>query len=285
MIQIKTNSFLFILLMFVFLAEVKAVEPLKVCTWNIRYDNPKDGKNKWEKRKDLVMIYILTEQADLLAIQEALPQQLEYLKPILAPTYAYKGAGRDDGKESGEHCGFFYKTDRLELVDFSIKWLSETPEIPSVGWDASMERIAVWALFKDRENNKQFHALNTHFDHRGKVARQKSAEYLANWIYLLGFEGHPIILMGDFNDDRESEMYKSLSDIIPETSTQTDSFSGPQGTFHGFDADHPLDKTIDFIFAKGFEVQKHQVEERLPKAPFRSDHMAVTAWLKWKSLR
>lgn len=260
-------------------------DSLTVATWNIRYDNPKDGKNKWKNRKDLVMVFILTLQPDLLAVQEALPGQLDYLKPILAPTFAYKGAGRDDGDSQGEHCGFFYKTDRLELMDFSVKWLSETPEIPSVSWDASMERIAVWALFKDRQNNKQFHALNTHFDHRGKVARIKSAEYLANWVYLLGFENHPILLMGDFNDDPESEMYQRINGFIPDTRTTAKKVSGPPGTFHGFEADHPLDKAIDFVFAKGFKVEHHFTTAPLKKPPFRSDHLPVGAVLKWKSMR
>jgi hypothetical protein len=42
--------------MFLFLAEVKAVEPLKVSTWNIRYDNPKDKNISRIKRNEFVLI-------------------------------------------------------------------------------------------------------------------------------------------------------------------------------------------------------------------------------------
>ena len=41
------------------------------------------------------------------------------------------------------------------------------------GWDAACERVATWAIFKDKKSGKEFFFLNTHLDHMGQVARHE----------------------------------------------------------------------------------------------------------------
>ena len=43
------------------------------------------------------------------------------------------------------------------------------------GWDAACERVATWAIFKDKKSGKEFFFLNTHLDHMGQVARHEGA--------------------------------------------------------------------------------------------------------------
>ena len=52
------------------------------------------------------------------------------------PGYDYIGVGRDDGKEKGEHSAIFYRTDKFDVIEKGDFWLSETPDVPSKGWDA-----------------------------------------------------------------------------------------------------------------------------------------------------
>jgi hypothetical protein len=82
--------------------------------------------------------------------------------------------GRDDGKEKGEFSAIFYDTNRLQVLNSGTFWLSETPEKPSKGWDAAYNRVCTYAVFKDKKSQKEFIALNLHFDHIGNVARVKS---------------------------------------------------------------------------------------------------------------
>jgi endonuclease/exonuclease/phosphatase family metal-dependent hydrolase len=57
-------------------------------------------------------------------------------------------------------------------------WLSEQPIAGSKSWDAAITRIVTWAKFKDLKTKKVFFVFNTHFDHRGTVARRESANLL-----------------------------------------------------------------------------------------------------------
>lgn len=283
-LKIKTFVILSIILLGLWSFPVFASDSLTVATLNIRYDNPKDGKNKWSKRKDLVVEVIKDESPDILGIQEGLKNQVDFLKDNLEG-YSFKGVGRDDGVDQGEFCGFFYKSSKLKLVDFEMKWLSETPEIPSIGWDAALERIVVWAQFELLENGKQVNVFCAHFDHRGPVARLKSAEYVSNLAYMLGMDGNPVVLLGDFNDTPDSNPILTLSNSFDDCARAAQKKSGPTGTFHGFDSNHPLDSRIDYIFSNRFEVIDYRVRNREEKAPYSSDHLFVSAVLKWTESR
>lgn len=59
---------------------------LRVMTFNIRYDEPRDGVNAWPNRKQKVADVIRFHKADLVGVQEALLTQLRDLEgfcPIL----------------------------------------------------------------------------------------------------------------------------------------------------------------------------------------------------------
>ena len=54
--------------------------------------------------------------------------------------------------------------DRFILLDSGCFWLSETPDKPSVGWDAKYPRICSWAQLQDRNTGNTLYFLNTHFE-------------------------------------------------------------------------------------------------------------------------
>src|SRR4051794_32523771 len=51
-------------------------DPLRVMTFNLRYDNPADGANAWPNRKDWVASLIRFHGVDAVGVQEALLRQL-----------------------------------------------------------------------------------------------------------------------------------------------------------------------------------------------------------------
>ena len=161
-------------------ASVGAEEPvpLRVMSFNIRLGVAKDGENHWDKRHDLVADTIKKFKPDLLGTQETWHFQADFLKKQL-PEYGYVGWTRQAGKE-GEQCGIFFRKDRFELVESGQFWLSKTPQKKgSKSWDSSLPRIVTWVEVKDKKaDGRQLRFLNTHFDHRGKVARVEAAKMI-----------------------------------------------------------------------------------------------------------
>ena len=90
--------------------------PLKVMSFNIRFNNPDDGFNAWPHRKKMVQSMILFHQADLIGVQESLDDQMDNLS-ILLPGHRSVGVGRDNGAKKGEYCGIFYNFNRLNLLE------------------------------------------------------------------------------------------------------------------------------------------------------------------------
>ena len=126
---------------------------LKLMTYNIRIDNQEDGINRWDERKKGLVSLIKKSNPDILGIQEGLPNQILYLSKQLGE-YSMIGEGRD-GKDDGEYSAIYYKNKKLKLEMDETFWLSETPEKPSIGWDAALNRIATVGVFTTLNSNKK----------------------------------------------------------------------------------------------------------------------------------
>ena len=257
---------------------------LRVMSYNIRYDTPDDGRNAWSHRKEKVANLIRFYQADLIGLQEALYRQLTYLEGQLEG-YGRIGVGRDDGKQQGEFSPILYAQDQLELLDNGTFWLSETPERPSVGWDASMERIATWGQFRYRSGGDTVFYFNTHFDHRGEKARQESAQLLRKKIDEYA-SNHPVIVTGDFNSDPASVPYQRMTHdgglrdakVVSETPP-----IGPDQSYSGFEVTDSLPgKRIDYVFVgPSVHVRRYATITSFSDGHFPSDHLPVVADMDW----
>jgi endonuclease/exonuclease/phosphatase family metal-dependent hydrolase len=164
-------------ILYIFLFLLYNTQDLKVISYNIRYNNPNDGVNIWDNRKSTVTEFISNEEADFVGMQEVLNSQLTDLMGSLIE-YDYVGVGRDDGKNKGEYSPILFDKNKYKVLRSNTFWLSETPNKISVGWDASMERICTYGLFENRNSSKKIWVFNTHFDHVGVLAREKSIELI-----------------------------------------------------------------------------------------------------------
>jgi endonuclease/exonuclease/phosphatase family metal-dependent hydrolase len=250
---------------------------IRVATYNLRMDTPNDGVNAWPNRKEDVKALILYHDFDIIGTQEGFVHQLKDLCEM--PEYAYTGAGRDDGKEGGEHSAIFYKTGRFKLLDSGDFWLSEIPGQPGKGWDATCcNRICSWAKFKDINTEKVFFFFNVHFDHQGVVARRESGKLMLQKIReIAGKES--VIFTGDLNSTPETEQVQTIKTILKDTYEVTSMPPyGPVGTFNGFRFDAPLKDRIDYIFVcSDFSVLKYAVLSDAKEQRYPSDHMPVVA--------
>jgi endonuclease/exonuclease/phosphatase family metal-dependent hydrolase len=258
---------------------------LNVMTFNIRYDNPEDSLNNWQYRKDIAAKVIMMNDIDILGTQEVLVNQLNDLKARLTD-YQAIGVGREDGKEKGEYSAIFYKKSRFEEVESGWFWLSETPEVAgSKGWDGACERIATWAILKEKESKKKVFFINTHLDHVGKVARQEGVTLLLNRTKELS-KGLPVIITGDFNSQPDSEVFKHITESgeFMDSRLIALEVSGSSGTFHAF-GKIPAEKRdfIDYIFfTNEFIVNSYEVLPEKLDNTYISDHMPVMAKLLLK---
>jgi len=261
--------------------------PLRVMSFNLRYDNPRDGVNAWPNRRDWVAKLIRFHDADVIGVQEALAPMLSDLDARL-PGFARVGVGRADGRAKGEFSAILYRTDRLALLDSGTFWLSPTPEVAgSKGWDAAIERVATWARFRDRLTGCNHLQINTHFDHMGEQARQESARLIRRRLPALA-AGLPVIMTGDLNADPTSAPYRILTadDVAGAGPPLTDAFAasrsghyGPTSSWTAFRAIEP-GRRIDYVLVSApVSVQSHGILPDSWDGRFPSDHLPVLASL------
>jgi endonuclease/exonuclease/phosphatase family metal-dependent hydrolase len=251
--------------------------PLVVASYNLRYHTPSDGVNAWPNRKEMVKNLIRYHEFDLFGTQEGLRHQLDDLAEL--KEFAFVGKGRDDGKAAGEHSAIFYRKDRFRLVEAGDFWLSQTPDRPSLGWDATCcNRICSWTRFKDLQTGRELYFFSAHFDHQGVEARRQSGKLMVEKMKAIAGDV-PVIFVGDLNSTPDTEQVQTLQTFLRDAFhvSATPPY-GPVGTFNGFKADAPLENRIDYVFvSKGIQVLKYGVLTDPLQQRYPSDHLPVVA--------
>lgn len=254
------NNLNFFLILFLCIGTTIYSQNIRVASYNLRYDNPKDSLNNWQYRENAVANLIQFHDFDIFGSQEGLQHMLDQLSDRL-PNYSYIGVGRDDGKQKGEHSAIFYKTKMFELLDKGDFWLSNNSSEPNVGWDAVLPRIVSWGKFKVKQTGFVFYFFNTHFDHVGVIARKESSKLILRKIEQIA-KGKPTLLTGDFNVDQNSVSFKILngSKLLSDAYNIAQLKYGPRGTFNGFKINTRSESQIDHLFVTDdFKVLKHGV--------------------------
>lgn len=249
---------------------------IKVMSYNIRYGSAPDGDNAWDIRKVATPAMLADQAPAAFGVQEALDFQIAYILEK-CPQYKCVGVGREDGVDKGEHMSIFYDTNKIELLDWGTYWLSETPDVPSKGWDAQCYRTATWTKMKLKGTKKEFFYVNTHLDHVGKEARKNGLALIVNNIAEMNPKGLPMILTGDMNMKPDNENFTDLYKVMKSARTEAiDSDDTPSAT--GFKAPSSI---IDYVFYSGFEkcTNFKVVNQSYENIPFISDHYPVIATL------
>ena len=249
---------------------------VKVMSYNIRYGTAEDGTNSWKYRYAASAMMLDDQKPDVVGLQEALTNQVQYLTTALDKTYKAVGVGRDDGKKAGEIMAVLYNYKTTKLLKWGTFWLSDTPDVPSRGWDGACNRCATWAIMKDKATGKKYFFVNTHIDHVGEEAQQKGVRLVVDKIAEMNKDGLPVIVTGDFNLEVSS----------PALAPMKDGFQNARGTAVVTD-DHfsyngwgRAQSTIDYIWYKGFTCTRFEtVTKPYYDRTFISDHFPVKAVL------
>ncbi|CAK9441199.1 uncharacterized protein LODBEIA_P50680 [Lodderomyces beijingensis] len=250
---------------------------LRLYTNNIRFDNfqhPDRHEKPWSKRRvqsiNSMEFNTISGHANVICLQEVLSNQLtDIIRGLneglgVDGEWHYCGVGRTDGVAQGEFAPVIYKKSDFIVLENATFWLSDTPAVPSKGWDAALERIVTMVTLQSRVNPLiKFNVFNTHYDHRGKVARRKSSQLIVD--KMKHYNSYPSFLCGDFNTEPSDEPYRILTEAgFKDGRITIDSkFAyGHESTFTGFDLDKEPDSIIDYIWSPYFTKSAQRSREK-----------------------
>ncbi|MEM8711835.1 MAG: endonuclease/exonuclease/phosphatase family protein [Planctomycetota bacterium] len=257
-------------------------ENLNLLSANVRYGTAADGKNSWKQRAELTIKTLVDSEPDILGLQEALDFQVHQVAEAF-PDHVVLGEGRDGG-DKGEWCALLVDATRFVVRASGTFRLGTKDEIGHVGWDAACTRIATWAELSDRRSTgRSLLVINTHFDHRGAAAREKSAQQLVQWgKERQGARGElAVILLGDLNVEENSPPLETLKAAgLVDTFRALHSEAAETGTFHGFKGGRD-GKRIDYcLVGQGWRIEKAWIDWTEEGNRFPSDHRFVGATVR-----
>lgn len=225
----------------------------------------------WKNSKDSLFFLVNEMHPDVLVMQEGCAETLNDVKKLLA-----KYCGKDykiwyflsdpnNGSRSSNI--IIYRGDKLSISNRSAFWLSETPDVPSEGWDEKKHpRTCLCAVFTSKATGKKFFFMGTHAPLKpeankasGKIFIEKEKE--------LNPSGMVCVLTGDLNArlDKESPLLDTLKTWWHDSYDVNTGVKDPErGTHYGVggDAGHP--RCLDYVFIRSkndddYEVVDHSV--------------------------
>jgi len=253
---------------------------MRIMTFNVRFATPIDGPNEWQWRKEVVTAVILAHQPDLLATQEGLVPQLEYLAGNL-PGYLPLIQHRDVDPTC-QYPTIFYRAESFTVRESGEFWLSETPMVHrSLSWGSAFPRLVTYGLFQETGRQQAFYFLDTHLDHVSAEARLEGARLIGQRFFS---PGQPLILAGDFNEAPESPVYQ---EILGEGSPLKDTWRalhppGEEVTTQHFFNGLPRGARIDWILVSPpFRVMNAAVVTDNREGRYPSDHFPYEAEVEY----
>ena len=253
-------------------------DALVVISYNIRNGEANDGTNSWRYRYPCTLLMLQDQKPDIMGVQEAYDYQVLLISENMRD-YKAIGVGREDGKSEGEHMSIFYNKKTVSLKKWGTFWLSETPDKPSLGWDAACRRTATWAIMKDKRNGRDFLYVNTHLDHVGKAAQRNGLDLILSKIKEMNNKNLPVVLTGDFNvepDDSVLDVLDGSMVSARDVADKTDS----HGTYSNWGKESSI---IDYIWYSGFSScpEYQTITKKYGGRAFISDHYPVKAVLRF----
>jgi endonuclease/exonuclease/phosphatase family metal-dependent hydrolase len=256
---------------------------LKIISSNIRFHNPKDGKNDWHGRKGFLSEVLNDFSPCILGTQEGWRPQLNELNELLNEELSLIDSHRDWIEERMYPC-LFYNCEKMELLDSGDIWLSKTPYVSaSKDFDSAFPRLCTWANLKFKKNSNEVFCVNVHLDHVKTETRQEQIRVLINEVQVQNTKNLPIILMGDFNEGPFAEVRKILenSDLnLRDPWIQLN--KEEEESHHSFHGTKDNAQRIDWILvSECFKPESIDLFKKEKEGVYPSDHYPVLAKFKY----
>lgn len=177
---------------------------MRAMSYNV-FAGKKDGFGSPEERKEAVAAVIARYLPDIAGLQEmhndtnwktVLTQEgfcglLEY----------YDYIGYSCPEEANGYVKLanpiLYAKEKYTAVEWGVKWLTDTPDVPSQLPGSYEARTFVWAIFERKSDGLRFMVINTHLDTEGQTIRLQEQGVL--YEFMQEHSNLPLMMMGDFN--------------------------------------------------------------------------------------
>lgn len=248
---------------------------MKVVSFNIRCDYSQDKENSFSYRKEKILKKINDEKPDIIGFQEVLPHVQEWLRNNLNE-YMVVGCGRDEDLKD-EYMTLALRRDTIELYGLDIFWLSTTPRIRASRYEEQSicPRTCAVATIKAKGIETPIRVYNTHLDHEGMLARKLGLQQiLIRMAEDRTIEKYPVILMGDFNAEPDSE---ELSELKTSKVPLVDTAKDLGITYHEYGNEKAFVKIDYLLISDELGYEKSYLWKDCENGVYLSDHYPVCA--------
>ena len=246
---------------------------LKVMSQNVMCWEFEEVGN-FKNRRPLMKKALTEHGADIIGIQEFTPTWEEFFKEDLTGLEYINKYRKTDNLEGAP---IFWNPQRVTALESGWFWLSETPEVESIGWDARCYRITCWVLFEEKETGKRFAFVNTHLDHRGETARQEGIKLVCKFISDKFGSDLPLVLTGDFNAKPDSDTLATANSLLKDA-REVAEITDNGNTYHGFGKGESI---IDYVFlSESIKCKKYERVIEKKGESIQSDHFGVLATIE-----
>lgn len=258
---------------------------LRVMSYNLRVSNIGDtitGRS-WNSRRGDAMKLIKEYDPDLMGTQEGKHGQVKYVRKKLK-WFDMHGAGRSNGKTSGEFCAIYYRTLRFTEIDSGHIWFNESGKPGKRTWGSVFPRMASWVLLDDTFTGHQVLAVNTHLDVISSESREKSAMMIRDLI--AQYPDAYVVVTGDFNCGIGSKPFRILTGRnqrrLIDTYTAAGHKDGKKDGTHNSFRGKRSGKRIDWVLVspKIKVLAAGIIRDKPLLDGYPSDHFPVTADLR-----
>lgn len=243
---------------------------LKVISFNIRNCDDENGYTIEERAPRLNKI-ISSYDVDMIGFQEYTPVWEKYIVEYFGNEFDIFNKYR--AKNDKESSPILWRKNKFECLKKGYFWLSDTPNVESKGWDEVYDcfRICTYIILRDKESDKKFTVMNTHFGF-GDKGQVKSVKLLDEYVNKIS--SYPTFVIGDFNMKPDSVAYALMSKIFTDVNAVTT--NDLRTTYHGYNPGKVMNSHIDYCFTnKEIKPVSQKIIDDTVNAMFPSDHYGL----------
>lgn len=254
---------------------------IRIASYNLRYDAKDDysSGNGWNIRKFALAKLITAHEFEIIGTQEGNFDQMDALMDLL-PGYAYVGYPYGGATGRNHTASIVYRKSEFDLLDQGEFWYSETPNVESVGWDATDLRICTWARMRHKASGQEFYFFSSHFYWRYVTAKRQSGKVLADKVKEIVMDDLPVISTGDLNSPPASPQIADISAHLQDAYKISKATPiGPTATaYHGGVFTGLTNERIDYIFVnqKVDVLSYASLDDTYDNGRHPSDHLPIT---------
>lgn len=256
---------------------------MRIVSLNLRYAHTADMNNQGV-REPRIVNFVKSFRPDVIGVQECEPFWRERLIATIGQ-FRYVSAQSavlvEDGISAFKNF-IWYNSQNNELIDEGKIWLSETPDVPSQSFGSKSYISAGYAVLKNKTTGECVAYVNTHLHAFNQHRRIAELNVLKTKIKELDSKGYSVFIMGDFNDDENSDVYRSMTEELLDA-RKTAKVSTEMNTFNSYESEGVIINDdeylrIDYCFYNGNKtgdtINKFDVVDRWGDG-YMSDHNAL----------